>query len=404
MTFRSGLTPVRAFIAYVATAALLLTLLVSPSGGDLASEPFAAEGTVTDANAPVPPTSFESEGVFKLGDPGLAVSPKAEPGVDGNGELTVHAVPTTRYYKDSGSGYVTSDYETTIVEGDLIRVQGRRVLDGGVYRFIAQWVWNGPPAPSSGGGGTTVPKCGEEGQMTNKVFRLHGTVTKRRVHIPCTTIGDQPGGFAIGGLNFINPIHAHIGVEAYGGNPDIYTNAQTGYYLNGQSSDADSVVKLGLEVRVDGRYVAVNGVYLFVATRVDRFTTPPVTPPFSTLAVREDLAGIRGSGDEFKGTSYNGGFFGGGDLTANLHLDGSTLTGEIILVSPTSGDELHLSISGTVVAHMLDATVTAIDGAGRFYGGQGMGSLEGTVMPPQDGGTQPQSFNAHLSINVAVPN
>jgi hypothetical protein len=407
MKLKQGLTPLRSFAAWGATVALLLTTMATPSGGDIGSEPFAADGTVTDVAAPVEPTTFETEGVFTIGDPGLVVSASAYPGVVNN-ELSIYATTTTKYYKDTGGGaYLASNYANVVVEGELIRVYGRRVLEGGIYRFIATYVWNGPPPSSGGGGGGgggAIPECGAAGQMANKNFRLHGTVLKPRVHVPCTAIGDQPGGFALKNLAFISPLHAATGVGAYGGVPDVYVTSATAFFIDGKQSDFDAVVKRGVQIRVDGRYEAVGGVYLFLATRVDRFTTVSIPVPYHNLAVREDITGIRTSGDQFTGTSYNGGFFGGTDVTANLVLDGTTLTGDLTLTNPVTGDELILTVEGTVVAFQLDAIVTFAGGSGRFEGGAGMGTLEGTVMPPQDGTTQPQSYNAHLFINVTVPN
>lgn len=397
----------RAIIGASTVVVVVAGLFVSASTADPGSEAFAADGTVVEVNSTLGPTSIQGESAaFKIGPPSFTPSPTAAVGVDGDGNLKVYVTPATTYYKDTGAGaYARSTYSSTIVQDALIRVHGRRVIDqAGEFRFIATTIWNGPPSGTGVGGG--APTCGAANGMSNHAFRFIAVVADRRVRVPCTNIGGQPGGFRIDPPEYVSPLIASNGVAAYGGSPDIYVTPLTTYYLDGAPSNFDTVVLSGLKVQVDGRYVNMLGAWLFAATRVDRWTVETPPPASTQFDLQEDLSVAHTGGTSWQGTSRAGNVFGAADISADLAwtqtLDGWSFSGTLEMLNSLTGDRITANVVGSVTGTSMTSTVTMISGAGRFNGGSGSGTLNGSAVVEL--ASHPSAFDAHLSLLVSVPN
>lgn len=397
----------RLTLAFVVTLLVVAGPLAMPGGSDAVSEPFAADGTVVEVNSPVGSSIEGESAAFKIGPPGFVPSSTAASGVDGNGHLKIYVTPSTTYYKQSDGAYTRSTYSATIVQNDLIRVHGRRVLNqAGEFRFIATTIWNGPPPSDGGSSAGSAPACGATNGMSNQAFRFIAVVAERRVRIPCTGIGGQPGGFRLHSLDYLSPAVAQSGVSAYGGAPDIYVTPLTTYRLDGRASSFDEVVLGGLTVQVDGRYQYMQGLWLFVATRVDRYTTPPTPAAFTRFNLAEDLDAGYSSGTTWQGAGRGGAFFGGSEVRASLTWtqtsSGWSFSGTFQLINSLNGDRLNGSVSGTVSGTSLTSSVTITGGAGRFNNATGAGVLDGTAA--LSGSSHPTAFDARLTAAVDVPN
>ena len=388
----------RIFVAVLLIAAMTVNWPM-PGGADLGSDPFAAIGTVVDNDVPV--DGVEGTG-FLLGSL-TETSTTADAGVDENGNLTVSVSPATSYFKAGPSGsYTRSNFSSTVQNGAEMRVHGRRVFnEAGEPQFVAQVIWSPPPPPDDTPG-RTLPKCGEENGMSNQAYRFIATVQSRRVNVPCTGIGDQPGGFSLRDLELVAPPISSAGVEAYGGVPQIYTTAATNYYRYGVPSNFDKVVLTGEQVQVDGRYQYLNGAWVFVATRV---WSPPADASIVRFNIDEALSAIEMSPGVYEGRSRGGVFFGGGQFKANLTwtptLTGWAVSGTWNLRNTITGDRIDGTLSGVVTGLSLKADVSITSGIGRFAGANGTGTLDGSVVAA-DLTQSPTAFDAHLLGVVTV--
>lgn len=389
-------------------AILLVTAITAtspvPGGADLGAEPFAAVGTVVDNTVPIDGVENTA---FLLGE--LAeVSATAAGGVDADGNLLIHVTAATNYFKATSSGgyervTAADAFKKVIVNGNDLRVHGRRVLnEAGDPRFVAHIVWSPPPPPTNFET-HALPECGKKNGMSNQAYRVVATVQSRRVHVPCTNIGNQPGGFSLASFQTVTPPPATAGVEAYGGVVDIYTTPATKYFRNDLPSTFDGAIIPGETVQVDGRYQYFNGAWVFVATRV---WVPPPTGSLATLNVDEAVDALQVSPGVYEGRSRGGVLFGGGQFKANLSwtptLTGWKFSGTWNIRNTVTGDRLDGTISGTTTGLTMTSDVVITTGYGKLTGATGEGTFDGKVVPGPDLTTPPTALDAQLLAVITI--
>lgn len=401
----------RVLVAVALVATALTGVLTEPIGADAVSVQFWAAGPVTNDAAPIPPTPLEGETAgFVIQVDSASASAQGYVSPYPGGELTIYVTPATNYYKQNDSGvYRPSSYEATVVEGQAVRVSGRRVTRGDTTRFIATRVANPPDPPPSGGGGGQVPKCGASLETRFTPFAVAATIVRNRVHFPCST-GVMAGGIML--EHFTDPLTYSVSraVEEYGGRLDIYINPAppeaggTRYIKDGRVSTYQEVVRIGNAVRVFGRFVEAADGWLFVAKSIWTGTSGDSSGarPLNTYieAARSDPVNPNFYTGISNGPNLDGWTF---QSEIGWHPNGAdwTATGTWSLTSPDARDVLRGTLSGETDGTALDLGFEITSGEGTFFEHTGGGDFTGDTGPTAALGVPPSAFTGQLRL-VAV--
>lgn len=387
----TGRTRGRVFKALVAGFLVASTFTISDAEAGGVTGEFSVIGTVAEADlSPGDVLSHANLNPITEGSASVEQHYNTTDGFDFN----TSAMRTT-YYKMLPSGqYAKSDFESVVVVGADLKVTGDRITeDDGTVTFLARFVFNPPPPPVSGPSPGPAPSCGPPPTLdrVGTKFLIVATITRLRVHVPCTNIGNSYGGFVLSNpVNTLQPRVAQAFAD-YNGRLDIYNSPTTEYYLGNTKSTYDKVVRLGRQALVRGNFIQSSNGWVFIATRV---VTPYnyIPPQPGGFAVfRTNIQGARQGPD-----TYGGSTFGGPNYSSPTGVHTETLTftggpGTYGVTGTWSINDSVSSLSGTVDTGYYDTDIagasmgwgmTFTGGTGQFTGCSGTGTFESDSVTP----------------------
>jgi hypothetical protein len=408
----------RPIILALAVLATLLATTLGTASADPATDGFATNGTVRSGSPTFDSTGpAGNTGSFVLA--GLSGSAGAvQPESDGT--LRVNTDPATVFYAQDrdANGNPTGPYkkvtfQEAIRPGRTLRTAGRRVRNAaGQLRYLAQYVWNPPFTP---GPPARTPQCGQATGLQNAGFNIVATIVKNKVHVPCTGVGDQAGGFSLNNFtefqNWVAP-----GIDAYDGFGigalDVYVvpgqtcpspllnvpciPGATEYVKGNRVSDWGSVVLPGNQVRVWGRMQKAEGAWMFAAKLV---WTPAPGAAASDRIITDVNAGESSPGTydgASTGPAFPAGTFSADIAWTQVGTDW-TLSGNWRLTG-TAGDVLSGTLDGHTSGADLQVALDVTGGRGYYAGAVGGGSLTGTIVPSI--GVAPSGFRGKVDMEV----
>ena len=355
----------------------LTALTASDAAGDVVQQPFYSQGIVADASAPVDPTSVEFDRAFQQ-NPITDASGSAMSYVTPDG-LKIYTTPLTAYHRQvPGGNYQASTYEATVVEGEAVRVAGKRITEeDGTVRFVATAISN-PPYVASGTGGGPPPSCGVGTPLVaTRKFAVVATITRLQGRVACTGFGGYIGAFQVS--DPVPPYRFGIGLafEAFNNKLDIQVLPTTQYRKGREPSTWNEIIKIRNQVYVIGQYIQVGKGWIFAANSV---TAPaPGKPLFTTVDTHATV--IQQSPGHYEGPTTGPNFQNGTmvtDIAWSPTAHGWVGQGTFVLTNVDGINVLRGTVDGNTVGLAIDFDLTITSGEGQFFGATGAGFWEGT--------------------------
>lgn len=421
-------TGVRIFSALAVMVAAGAAVPASASE-DLTTNGFTATGTVESVGAPVP-TVPRATGSFVLGS--ITSSSGNVMQAAQNGDLTIYVKQDTKYYKKStpSGPYATSNFESTVVVGANLYVNGRYYRSNDEWVLLANYVYSPPPAGVGTGVANPKPN-GPNDYLLKRTFYVTARFSNTGAPVQATPRGPYtPIGFTLDGFTAYGctpPCHVERIVKAHGGNLMV-DNLNTTYW-KGQPGGGYQKTAVRSEVVVTGQTATAVGRYMWDGFDWRFFASHVFSPavavgtgsggPFKTQAhVTKIAPGTYDSvNDTWVGTQWAGpgGNFPAapaqGDWTMTLDWQYNAIDevwefyGDYTLKQRNGSTSVSGTISGTASTNPIgkaEATLTVDQGTGGYNGYTGFGELLANLVNfnPSDGSEPPTEMSGDANFEI----